>query len=70
MKYAGLTDDPEASRIAHGKPSDWWQCSFKNEKEAHQWLKDALARPNFTGKVEGDGWKFGFSYLITNMTTQ
>ena len=70
MKYASLTGDPEASRIAHGRPSDWWQCSFKNEKEAHQWIKEVLARPNYTGKTEAEGWKFGFTYTITNVTTQ
>lgn len=70
MKYAGLTDNPETSRIAHGKPSDWWQRNFKSEKEARQWEKEVLARPGYTGKPEGEGWKFGYIFTITNLTTQ
>jgi hypothetical protein len=70
MKYAGLTDDPEASRIAHGRPSDWWQRSFKTEKEARQWEKEVLARPGTSGKSGGTEWKFGYVFTITNLTTQ
>ena len=70
MKYAGLTDDPETSRIAHGKPSDWWQCNFKNEKEARQWEKEVLARSGHTGKPGGEAWKFGYIFTITNLTAQ
>jgi hypothetical protein len=70
MKYAGLTDDPEASRSAHGKPPDWSQLSFKKEKEARQWLQEVLARPGYSGKAEGDSWKYGFSYTISNLTIQ
>jgi hypothetical protein len=46
-----LSGHPEACRIAPGKPPDWWQFSFKIEKEAHQWLKDALARSNHIGEA-------------------
>jgi hypothetical protein len=70
MKYAGLTDDPETSRSAHGKPSDWSVSNFKNEKEARRWEKDVLARPGYSGKTGGKEWKFGFIYTITNLTTQ
>jgi hypothetical protein len=70
MKYAGLTDDPEASRSAHGKPPDWSQLSFKNEKEARQWEKEVLARPGYTGKPGEKDWKFGYIFTITNLTVQ
>jgi hypothetical protein len=70
MKYAGLTDDPEASRSAHGKPSDWSQLSFTKEKEARQWLKEALARPGYTGKPGDAAWKFGYTFTISNLTIQ
>ena len=70
MKYAGLTDYPDESRIGHGKPSDWWQSSFKNEKEARQWEKDVLARPGYTGKPSEEAWKFGYIFTITNLTVQ
>ena len=70
MKYAGLTDNPEASRIAHGKPSDWWVSAFKNEKEARQWEKDMITRPGYTVKPRGNEWRYGYIFTITNLTTQ
>ncbi len=68
MKYAGLTDDPETRKTAHGNPTDWWQHRFDNEKEARQWEKDMLAKPGYTGGGGGAGWKYGYTYTITSTT--
>ena len=70
MKYAGLTDDPETRKKAHGNPSDWWQRSFATEKEARQWEKEMLAKPGYKGGSSGEGWKYGYTYTITSTTKQ
>ena len=70
MKYVGLTDDPEARKLSHGSPPDWWQRKIETEKEAREWEKEALERPGHTGAPGGKGWKYGYTYTITPTTRQ
>jgi hypothetical protein len=70
MKYVGLTDDPVTRKAAHGNPPDWSQRSFDTEKAARDWEKRILAAPGYTGKVGGEGWKYGYTYNITSTTKQ
>ena len=70
MKYVGLTDDPQSRKAAHGNPSDWEQRSFSTEAEARRWEKEMLARPGYTGGTGGGGWRYGYTYTITNYTRE
>ena len=70
MKYVGLTDDPDTRKQAHGNPSDWWQRSFSSESEARYWEEQMLAKPDYKGDVGGEGWKYGYTYTITNSTKE
>jgi len=70
MKYVGLTDDPETRKAAHGNPSDWQQLRFNSEQEARRWEKEMLNKPGYTGGTGGEGWKYGYTYTITNVTMQ
>jgi len=64
VKYIGLTDDPETRKKAHGNPSDWWQQSFSIENEARQWKKNMLAKPGHFSDTGGEGWHYGYTYII------
>jgi hypothetical protein len=70
MKYVGLTDDPGERKQAHGSPSDWAQRAFSSEREARQWEKEMLAKPAYKGGPGGQGWRYGYTYTITNSTRQ
>jgi len=70
MKYVGLTDDLDRRRNEHSNPSDWWQKRFSTESEARKWEKDMLSRPGYTGGAGGYGWRYGYTYTITNSTNQ
>jgi len=70
MKYVGLTDDPATRKSTHGNPSDWSQKTFATEKEARDWEKDMLAKPGYKGGPGGEGWKYGYTYTITNDTRE
>jgi len=70
MKYAGLTDDLNDRKAAHGNPSDWWSRSFASEKEARQWEKATLAQPGYKGGPGGAGWRYGYTYTITSSTRE
>ena len=70
MKYVGLTDDPETRKSAHGDPAGWWQRSFSNEKEAREWEKEMLSKPGYQGGPGGGGWKYGYTYTVTNATKE
>ncbi|MDA8350777.1 MAG: hypothetical protein M0038_18620 [Pseudomonadota bacterium] len=69
MRYAGLTDDPETRKQAHGNPSDWWQRSFSAENAARQWEKDMLAK-GYKGDTGGKGWRYGYTYSVTSNTRE
>jgi len=60
-RYAGLTDNPERRKREHGNPSDWWQRTFSNEREARDWEKGMLAR-GYSGGTGGDGWHYGYTF--------
>lgn len=68
-KYAGLTDDPKTRKEQHGNPSDWWQTSFSNEKDARAWEKQKHDS-GYEGSSGGSGWKFGYTYTITKDTKE
>lgn len=70
MKYAGLTDDPQARKAAHGNPSDWEQRRFTTEQEARQWEKATLSAPGYTGGTGGEGWRYGYTYTISSATRE
>jgi len=70
MKYVGLTDDPQERKQAHGNPADWWQRSFSTEAEARQWEKNLLAHSGHSGGCGGTGWRYGYTYTITDSTRQ
>lgn len=70
MKYAGLTDDPETRKKAHGNPSDWWQRSFATEKEAREWEKEMTSKQGYKGDTGGKGWKYGYTYTVNKDTKQ
>ena len=69
MKYVGLTDDPAERKQAHGNPSDWSQRTFTSEKEARAWEKSMLAQ-GYKGGPGGAGWRYGYTYTITNSTRE
>lgn len=69
-KYAGLTNDLDRRKAEHGNPSDWWTTSFKTETEARTWEKGMHAKPGYQGGTGGDGWRFGYTYTITNTTIE
>jgi hypothetical protein len=70
VKYVGLTDNPDTRKIEHSSPSDWWQRKFDTENQARQWEKEMLEKPGYTGGPGGSGWKYGYTYTITNSTKQ
>ena len=70
MKYVGLTDDPETRKQQHGNPSDWWQKSFSSEEEARKWESDMLNQQGYKGGTGGSGWKYGYTYTVTNSTKE
>lgn len=70
MKYVGLTDDQQVRKQQHGNPPDWWYKTFSSEKEAREWEKDMLAKPNYMGGPGGAGWKYGYTYTITPYTRE
>jgi hypothetical protein len=70
VKYVGLTDKPDVRKTQHGNPPDWWQKKFETEKEARAWEKEMLDKPGYTGGTGGEGWKYGYTYTITENTTQ
>lgn len=70
MKYVGLTDNLQERKEAHGNPEDWWQRSFSTESEARKWEKEMLDKPGHTGGSGGEGWKYGYTYTITNRTRE
>jgi hypothetical protein len=67
VKYAGLTDDPDTRKIDHGKPFDWNQHEFDSEEEARAWEKIMVAS-GYQGSHGVDGWKYGYTYTITEST--
>ena len=69
MKYVGLTDFPNKRREEHGNPSDWQQRIFSTESEARAWEKAMLAL-GYKGGPGGEGWKYGYTYTITNSTRE
>ena len=68
MKYVGLTDDPVNRKQKHGDPSDWWQKSFPTEEEAREWEEAMLSNPCYRGGPDGEDWKYGYTYSITDRT--
>lgn len=70
MRYVGLTDNPETRKQQHGNPSDWWVRSFTSEKEARDWEKEMISRTGYTGGPGGAGWRYGYTYTITNSTRE
>ena len=60
-RYAGLTDDPNRRKGEHGNPSDWWQRSFSNEREARDWEKDMHSK-GYRGDTGGAGWRYGYTF--------
>ena len=69
-KYVGLTDHPIIRKRQHGKPEDWKQIKFKNEKEARAREKRMLAKSGHRGGTGGEGCLYGYIYTITKGTKQ
>ncbi len=70
-KYAGLTDKPEQRKQEHGNPPDWKiEREFKTEKEARAWEEDMHKNKGYEGSGGGPGWKYGYTYTITDKTKQ
>lgn len=71
MLYVGLTDDPERCRQEHGNPADWYVTpAFYNEVNARLWEHHMLQHPDTCGGAAGTGWRYGYSYTITDGTIQ
>jgi hypothetical protein len=70
MRYVGITDDPEARRIALGKPSDWIQYRFTDEEEAKAWEKKVLNGPGFTGGHGNEGWRYGYAFTMITQNSR
>ena len=70
MKYAGLTDDPKFRREEHGNPADWSQREFSSEEEARAWKREMLEKPDHIGGPRDDGWHYGYTYAISDKTTE
>ena len=69
MKYAGLTDNPEAKRVEHGNPIDWNQHRFFGRDEAKVWER-LMVDIGYQGNVESEEWKYGYTFTITKKTIQ
>ncbi len=69
MKYAGLTDDPDQKKLMHGKPIDWNEHCFDNETQARDWQK-LMMDCGYKGGSGVDGWRYGYTYTITEKTRQ
>jgi len=69
-KYVGLTDDQVQRRQQHGNPRDWWYTPFAREAEARAWEQAMLKRPNHVGGPGGAGWRYGYTYTITDSTVE
>ena len=65
MRYAGLTDNPDARRIAFGNPADWIQYRFADEEEARAWEEKVQRGPGFKCGIADEGWRFGFTFTMT-----
>jgi hypothetical protein len=68
-KYVGLTDDPARRRAEHGYPADWRQRQFTTEPEARNWEQQMLAA-SYQGGCGGQGWRYGYTYTITSLTSE
>jgi hypothetical protein len=69
MKYVGLTDDPDARKRAHGNPIDWNEHPFDSEEEARLW-ENIMMESGYQGNSSVDGWKYGYTYTITENTKE
>ncbi len=69
-KYVGLTDDPTERREWHGNPPDWQQRRFSKETEARAWEKQKIALPGYVGGPGGKGWRYGYTYTVTDSTRE
>ncbi|HAD83150.1 MAG: hypothetical protein A2509_03730 [Candidatus Edwardsbacteria bacterium RIFOXYD12_FULL_50_11] len=70
MKYAGLTDDPIKRKQAHGNPVDWRvEKMFTSEEEARKWEK-GIRVLGYQAGTGGSGWRYGYTYTITEGTKQ
>jgi hypothetical protein len=70
MRYVGLTDQPERRRAEHGHPPDWRvEQGFANEEAARKWER-AMIIIGYQGGTGGAGWRYGYTYTITEGTRQ
>lgn len=70
-KYYGLTNKPDVRKQQHGNPKDWKiEYQFQFESEARAWERKVTARSDNSGDTGGKGWRFGYSYTITESTKE
>ena len=70
MKYAGLTDDPEKRKQEHGNPNDFSVIKqFDTEKMARLW-EALMLRQGYKGGTGGKGWRYGYTYTVTQKTKE
>jgi len=62
MKCVGLTNDPRASRKAHGNPLDWWQTPFRSKADAKAWKGDMLTVSGYKSGPNARGWRYGYTF--------
>ena len=64
MRYAGLSDEPEQRKRAHGSPGDFRVMQqFTSEQSARQWERRMLAQ-GCEQDTTGKGWKYGYTFSI------
>lgn len=69
--YYGLTNKPDIRKQQHGNPKDWKiEHKFQNETEARSWEQKKTARSDNSGDTGGKGWKYGYSYTVTEQTME
>ena len=65
-KFVGITDKPLMTKTGHGNPADWLQLLFDKEEKAREWQKRMREKEEFIGQDPGEGWKYGYTYTITD----
>ena len=62
MKYAGLTDEPQRSKLERNNPSDFKVMQqFTSEPAARQWERRMLGH-GYERDTTGKGWKYGYTF--------
>jgi hypothetical protein len=69
-KFSGLTDNLANRRQEHGNPLDWRTFGpFASQAQAIAWETRMHARGH-EGSFHDSGWRYGYTYTITDATIE